>query len=57
LIGIFSKWLELDDPEVEIREIKSIVNLMLGGDFRECMFADECHKYFTVYPENILWPY
>lgn len=55
LIGIFKKWLELDDPEVEIREIKSIVNLMLGGDFRECMFADECHKYFTVYPDG--WIY
>ena len=55
LIGIFKKWLELDDPEIEIREIKSIVNLMLGGDFRECMFADECHKYFTVYPDGSVY--
>lgn len=55
LIGIFKKWLKLDDPEVEIREIKSIVNLMLGGNFRECMFAGECYKYFTVYPDGSIY--
>lgn len=55
LIGIFKRWLELDDPTMEVREIKSIVNLMLGGDFRECMLAGECYKYFTVYPDGSIY--
>ncbi|MFH1551387.1 MAG: radical SAM protein [bacterium] len=55
LIKIFKKWIKTDDPEIEIREIKSIVNLMLGGDFRECMFAGECYKYFTVYPDGSIY--
>lgn len=55
LINIFKKWIELDDPEVEIREINSILNLMLGGDYRECVFAGECYKYFTVYPDGSIY--
>lgn len=55
LIKIFDKWIEKDDPEIEIREIKSIVNLLLGGEYRECIFAGECYKYFTVYPDGMIY--
>lgn len=55
LLAIFKQWLKLDDPTIEIREIKSVTNLLLGGDFRECMFAGECYKYFTVYPDGSVY--
>ncbi|MDD3548681.1 MAG: SPASM domain-containing protein [Candidatus Paceibacterota bacterium] len=55
LLTIFDLWLKLDDPEVEIREIKSIVNLLLGGNFRECIFTGECYKYFTIYPDGSVY--
>lgn len=55
LTAIFNELLELDDPSIEIREIESIVNIMMGGDNRECMFAGECHKYLTVYPDGAIY--
>jgi len=55
LIRIFEKWIKLDDPSIEIREIKSIIDLMLGGNDRECMFAGECYKYFTIYSDGSVY--
>jgi uncharacterized protein len=55
LIQILEKWIELDNPNFEIREVQSLVNIMLGGDLRECMFSGECHKYFTVYPDGSVY--
>ena len=37
MIAIFDLWLELDDPEVEIRDIQNVVSLILGGNKRECI--------------------
>jgi len=54
-IKLLDKWLELDNPEIEIREIKSIINVMLGGDIRECCFAGECHRYLTIYPDGSVY--
>ena len=36
VIAIFDLWLEIDDPEVEIRDIQTVVNVLLGGSRREC---------------------
>ncbi len=55
LLGVFKRWIELDDVEIEIREIKSIVSAMLGGSYRECVFAGECHKYLTIYPDGSIY--
>ncbi len=55
LVGIFNELLKLDDPSIEIREIESIVNTMMGGDNRECMFSGECYKYLTVYPDGSIY--
>jgi len=55
LLSIFKRWVELDDVKIEIREIKSIVNAMLGGNYRECVFAGECYKYLTIYPDGSIY--
>jgi len=55
LITILKKWIELDDPEIEIREIRSIISTMLGGETGECIFAGECYKYLTIYQDGSIY--
>lgn len=55
LISAFEELIKLDNPHVEIREIESIVNTLLGGDNRECMFAGECYKYITIYSDGSMY--
>ena len=55
MIAIFDLWLELDDPEVEIRDIQSVVNLILGGDKRECIYLGRCDQFATVYSNGSIY--
>lgn len=55
LLVIFKKWLEVDDPEIEIRDIKSIVDILLGGNFRECVYMGACCNYVTVYSDGSIY--
>jgi len=55
LISIFNEWIELDNCNIKIRELESIISTMLGGDFRECMFAGKCFEYFTIYPDGSVY--
>ncbi len=55
LLAIFKKWLEVDDPEIEITNIKSIVDILLGGNFRECVYMGECYHYVTVYGDGSIY--
>ncbi len=55
MIAIFDRWLELDDPEVEIRDIQSVVNLILGGNKRECIYMGQCDQFVTVYSDGSIY--
>lgn len=55
ICSVFKKWVSIDDPDIEIRELNSIVNILLGGDFRECTFSGRCHKYATVYNDGSIY--
>ena len=55
LLGIFKKWLKIDDPEIEIRNLKSIIDILLGGNFRECINMGECYNYVTIYSEGSIY--
>jgi uncharacterized protein len=55
MIAIFDLWLELDDPEVEIRDIQSVVNLILGGNKRECIYMGQCDQFVTVYSDGSMY--
>lgn len=55
MIAIFDLWLELDDPEVEIRDIQSVVNLILGGNKRECIYLGQCNQFVTVYSDGSIY--
>ncbi len=52
---IFDLWLELDDAEVEIRDIQSVVNLILGGKQRECIYMGQCDQFVTVYSDGSIY--
>ena len=52
MIAIFDYWLELDDPEIEIRDIQSVVNVLLGGRVRECVYMGRCEQFATVYSDG-----
>ncbi len=56
LLKIFDQWIAIDDTDLEIRDIKSIVNLFLGGDFRECVYMGRCDKFATVYSDGSIYP-
>lgn len=55
MIAIFNRWLELDDPEVEIRDIQSVINLILGGNKRECIYMGQCDQFVTVYSDGSIY--
>lgn len=55
MIAIFDLWLELDDPEIEIRDIQSVVNLILGGNRRECIYMGKCDQFVTVYSDGSIY--
>ncbi len=55
MIAIFDLWLELDDPEVEIRDIQSIVSLILGENRRECIYMGHCDQFVTVYSDGSIY--
>ncbi|MFH1145806.1 MAG: radical SAM protein [bacterium] len=55
MITIFDLWLELDDPDVEIRDIQSVVNLVLGGSKRECVYMGQCDQFVTVYSDGSIY--
>jgi uncharacterized protein len=55
LISIFHKWLAVDNPEIEIRDIKSIVNIMLGGKFKECTRLGRCDQFSTIYNDGKIY--
>lgn len=55
MIAIFNLWLELDDPKVEIRDIQSVVNLILGGNKRECIYMGQCDQYVTIYSDGSIY--
>ncbi len=55
MIAIFDLWLEIDDPEVEIRDIQSVVSLILGGNKRECIYMGQCDRFVTVYHDGSIY--
>lgn len=55
MISIFDLWVELDNTEVEIRDIESVVNLIFGGKKRECIYLGQCDKYVTVYFDGSIY--
>lgn len=55
LLGTFRRWLEIDNPKIEIRNIKSIIDILMGGNFRECVYMGACYNYVTVYSDGSIY--
>ncbi len=55
LTAVLRRWLEVDDPEIEIRDIKSLIDIALGGNFRECVYMGRCDKFVTVYGDGSIY--
>jgi len=48
LLDVLDAWLEEDNPEVEVAEIRSVVNILRGGDDIDCIYAGRCGDYLTI---------
>lgn len=55
MASMFKRWLEIDDPEIEIRDIKSIISIALGGKFKECVYMGRCDKFVTIYNDGSIF--
>lgn len=55
MLAIFEIWIHLDDPEVEIRDIQSVVNILMGGTLRECIYLGQCEQFVTVYHDGSIY--
>lgn len=53
---VFDFWIAKNDPEIEIRQIKSILQGLLGGKYRSCEFNQGCSEYFTVEYNGNIYP-
>lgn len=56
LTEIFHIWIEEDNPEVEIAEIHSLIQILTGGSEKGCIFSGICDRYLTVeHDGSISW--
>ena len=55
LLSVLNRWIEIDDVDIEIRDLKSIIDLMLGGEFRECVYMGRCDIFATVYSDGSIY--
>jgi uncharacterized protein len=55
LLDVFKIWIDLDDVDLEVRDIRSVVELILGGSFRECSYMGACDKFVTVYNDGSIY--
>jgi len=53
---VYDYWIEIDDSSIEIRDIKSVVDILLGGNFRECTYLGNCRNFATVYNDGAIYP-
>lgn len=53
---IFDLWIKKDDPEIEIRQIRNVLQALLGGKYRSCEFSLGCNRYFTVEYNGNIYP-
>lgn len=53
---IFDLWLERDDSSIQIREIDSLLKVILGGTATACTLAGNClGSYFHIEPEGTVY--
>lgn len=55
LISVFDLWIEYDDPKIEVRDIQSVVNILMGGTLRECIYMGQCDQFVTVYRDGTIY--
>ncbi|MFA5092316.1 MAG: radical SAM protein [Candidatus Paceibacterota bacterium] len=55
LIQIFDEWISIDDVSVNIQNIQTVVNLLLGGIERECVYMGKCSNFVTVYSDGAIY--
>lgn len=53
---IFDLWFEEDDPEIIIREFRSILMGLLNGRYRLCTFAGKCSYFMTIEYDGSVYP-
>lgn len=57
LIQAFDKWLELDDPDFQIRTFENIILMLLGRESGYCKFrSDKCQDFLGVDVQGDVYP-
>ncbi|MEW5805323.1 MAG: radical SAM protein [Patescibacteria group bacterium] len=56
MIALLDAWLEEDNPEVEISDLVSIIQVLSGGKDVDCIFAGVCERFLTIeYDGSVMW--
>ncbi len=53
---IFDLWAERDDPTIIIRQIRTVMQALLGGKFQLCTFSNRCHDFYDINIEGDVYP-
>lgn len=53
---VFDLWLEMDDPKIVVRQVRSVLQALLGGRYRLCTFSNHCHDFFGVSYNGDVFP-
>lgn len=48
LIPVFDRWLEEDDPDLEVRPFRNLITMMLGGEVLDDAFGNPLESYLIV---------
>lgn len=52
MCGVFDAWLDLDDPEVDVRSLASLIQRLFGGPPSHCHSSNSCGRFVTIEPNG-----
>lgn len=56
MIALLDAWLLEDNPEVEISDLASLIQILTGGKDTDCIFAGVCERYLTIeHDGSVIW--
>lgn len=57
MIEAFDRWLEIDDPDFNIRFFDNVIRLMMGGESQFCKFRpDKCTNFLGIDTDGSVYP-
>lgn len=52
VLRVFNRWLDLDDPKIDVRSLRSMIAVMVGARSGLCQTSNSCGRFVTIEPDG-----